>query len=357
MTSESNIINPNIPGSFFSTHGFADAKKYPAWREAIQGVFMVEPVAEETLLNFETSLESYMLGSMMISRTISTTQTFRRTAENIASHAADYLMIEIMQEGSHVLETEKGEKRVQTGDIVLYDMQQEYAFKAQGVFNGTRYQYSDMDFVFPLDSIRPLVPHIEHLHRHVIPKDTLLNSLLSNHLLTLYDQLPQMTREVVATVSQCTAELIAGLLCIDPQLELATHDNKEKNQLAIIYGLIMDNLDSPALNIDFFCRELNMSKSSLYRMCEPYGGIMKMVRVRRLRTAYNILMEPSPPQITQLAMQCGYSSLDSFTRAFKKEFGFNPSELLHNTSGPSILKLQRPDYRNLLQSFTSGLKT
>lgn len=352
---QNKTLNNNlvIPSSLFTTKDLPVEEKYTAWKEAISSVFTVEPLGESTELNFEASIESHMMGEMLISKTSSTNQRFVRNKQNITIDNSRYMMLEIMLKGTHTLETEYGPRIVNTGDIVIYDMRQPYTFEASGEFDGRRHEYTDMDFVFPLEVIKPLLPQFEQFHRHVIAKDELANTLIKNHLLCIYSLLPQISNDVAATISKATAQMLASLINIEPQLKFSAKNQREKNHLLNVHRIVMDNLSSSELDINFICQELKISKSSLYRICAPYGGIMKMVRVRRLRNAYNMLTEPTPPQVTQVALQCGFGNIDSFTRAFKREFGFKPSNLINRPEGFSAENAQRPDYQDLLRSFSN----
>lgn len=73
---------------------------------------------------------------------------------------------------------------------------------------------------------------------------------------------------------------------------------------------------------------LGMSRASLYRLLEPLGGVSAFIRKTRLIKANRMLRSDceEQDQIQGIAAACGFTRLDSFTRAFKDQFGITPSQ-------------------------------
>lgn len=72
----------------------------------------------------------------------------------------------------------------------------------------------------------------------------------------------------------------------------------------------------PAYLSSYFKSELNI-------------GIMRYVNVVRLKNAV-ILMQQKKQTATQIAMDCGFSSMRTFYRVFRREFGCSPQEYKGN---------------------------
>lgn len=71
-----------------------------------------------------------------------------------------------------------------------------------------------------------------------------------------------------------------------------------------------------------------MSRSQLYRLLEPEGGVATYIQRRRLRESFAILCDVSNnrPIGTVAEMLC-FADASSFTRAFRREFGMSPKEV------------------------------
>jgi AraC-like DNA-binding protein len=70
-----------------------------------------------------------------------------------------------------------------------------------------------------------------------------------------------------------------------------------------------------------------MSRSNLYRLLENKGGVAQYIQSQRLLEAHSILADPRNVQsITNLAEDLCFADASSFSRAFKREFGYRPSD-------------------------------
>lgn len=86
------------------------------------------------------------------------------------------------------------------------------------------------------------------------------------------------------------------------------------------------NLSAEAIAVQF-----GLSRSALYRLFEPLGGVADYVRKRRLTRAYADLARTATSKvrrrITDIGNDCGFESGAVFSRAFRREFGFAPREM------------------------------
>ena len=75
-------------------------------------------------------------------------------------------------------------------------------------------------------------------------------------------------------------------------------------------------------------RELGISRSRLYRLFEPYGGVVHYIQHRRLLDAHAVLADPDDHRrILDIAEEHGFTDGAEFSRAFKREFGYSPSDV------------------------------
>lgn len=86
------------------------------------------------------------------------------------------------------------------------------------------------------------------------------------------------------------------------------------------------HLLEPTLDAEFLSRRLAVSRSVLYRLFEPYGGVAAYVRTQRLRGALARLQGSETP-VTQIAHDHGFGSASDFARAFRRHYGVPPSDL------------------------------
>lgn len=113
---------------------------------------------------------------------------------------------------------------------------------------------------------------------------------------------------------------------------------KEKNnQEAAFYQqltqLIDENVSSLALNVEFLCKKLLMSRTQLFRKVKATTGlsINKVILQIRLQKAKN-LIENTKDTIQSISQQVGLKDPSYFSQVFQKEFGKKPSEVRKSAS-------------------------
>lgn len=116
----------------------------------------------------------------------------------------------------------------------------------------------------------------------------------------------------------------------------------ERIQNSLIY--IEANLDND-LTIEACAHEAFMSVSNYYRMFLSVVGynVKEYIRRRRLALAYEDIQSSKGITVTDVAFRYMYNSTDSFSRAFKKEFGVLPSYVKNTSSNLFITKFERID--------------
>lgn len=94
-----------------------------------------------------------------------------------------------------------------------------------------------------------------------------------------------------------------------------------------VIDFIDANLSDEGLNLDRVADEVHMSVSQLNRKMnaivgQPPGQLLRSMRLDRARD----LLAANSGSVSEIAFQCGFSDLASFTRSFKKEFDQSPSQ-------------------------------
>lgn len=98
-----------------------------------------------------------------------------------------------------------------------------------------------------------------------------------------------------------------------------------------INAVILANLDRDNFDIAFLSKAMALSRSQLYRRLKPL--VLKSpshyIRYVRLQKAKEIL-ENSDMTIGEISFGTGFVNQSYFTRIFKDQFGFNPSDMRLN---------------------------
>lgn len=117
---------------------------------------------------------------------------------------------------------------------------------------------------------------------------------------------------------------------------------------------IEDHLDQP-LTIELCAKEAYLSVSGFYRLFQSVVGynVKEYIRRRRLTAAYYDLLT-SNLGVLDTAIKYDYTSADSFTRAFKKQFGHLPSKVKTVSPKQAINEFARLNIME--ENFESGNK-
>jgi AraC-like DNA-binding protein len=91
------------------------------------------------------------------------------------------------------------------------------------------------------------------------------------------------------------------------------------------------NFCDPALNIETICQRGFMSASSLQRAFREHLGLSpkQYLDKQRMNKAFELLADGGT-SVKETAYACGFTDEKYFSRAFKKKYGYPPSQLQNN---------------------------
>ncbi len=164
------------------------------------------------------------------------------------------------------------------------------------------------------------------------------------------DDLPAINRTLVGAV--------AGAFCQGPVREDAAMPFEDAARDAV-RAFIVHNLDDPGLGPARLCRRFGLSRTRLYRLFEPFGGVAGYIREQRLDRAFRELAERDLGQrrLVEVALECGFDSQSHFCRLFRQRFGMTPGEAMEQGRSARLRRSQadgdgpsRPEFRDWLLS-------
>ena len=134
-----------------------------------------------------------------------------------------------------------------------------------------------------------------------------------------------------------------------PQRGGGIPDSDKITPIQSLVRLMEKNLEEP-LNVRELARGIGVSERTLYRICkkefgQPPSQLYKSVR---LQAARNLLFYDEF-SIGEVAIACGFSYPEVFSRSFKKKFGRNPRNFRKSLRKQQYLTF-RPELRSVLES-------
>ena len=96
-----------------------------------------------------------------------------------------------------------------------------------------------------------------------------------------------------------------------------------------VAAAVEENMDNEFFSVEDLAGAVAFSRSQLHRKLKALTGESPTNLIREFRlTRAKELLEKGHGNVSEVAIEVGYSSLSYFTRSFKEAFGILPSEVL-----------------------------
>ncbi|HEY9177811.1 MAG TPA: response regulator [Flavipsychrobacter sp.] len=107
----------------------------------------------------------------------------------------------------------------------------------------------------------------------------------------------------------------------------ATHDNPIVKQCI---EHILANIEDDGLSVNTLGAALGMGRNRLQKEIKTAAGMtpVEFIRSIRLHEAYKLLQSGQNYNVSEVAYKTGFSNLSYFSRSFKAQFGYAPSEMM-----------------------------
>lgn len=311
-----------LPASHFDTAAVPAPERFQVWRESMGVLFDVHQDTRRTERLFDSRLTGYRLDSLMLARCASGLQAFERPSLKIAGDGLDHYLIQIFLRGQCTSARGRNETVVRAGDIWVIDLAADYTAHTS--------DFENLTLVVPRSLMSGNLLRPDDQHRRLIPGDQPLAYLFKQMIFGFFDTAPDMT-------------LGDGLLSVSPMLRMAeallgsgeggNRADVDGNTLdqALLVGIkryIDDNLRNPGLRPEIIATSLGISRSRLYRLFEPLGGVAAYIRSRRLRGSAHDLLDPAQAnrRIYEIAFDWGFEREGDYSRAFRRQYGISPRD-------------------------------
>lgn len=122
--------------------------------------------------------------------------------------------------------------------------------------------------------------------------------------------------------------LVEVCRCYFNPSDLVHEDITENEKINSILSYINQNIASP-LSLDAIAERFFISKFYLSRQFKQFTGmsIYQYIIKKRVTISRDLLRSGIP--VTSACMECGFNDYSNYLKAFKREFGCNPSEFIY----------------------------
>lgn len=299
----------------FSTAGEEMRDQVDAW-DAIMALVSVQS-HQPRERGFRGRATAWNLGRLLLARLSAQAMDFQRDARRLRADAIDHWYLCIPLSGIYVREegaiAAPGHCQVNT------------LYRTGGGW------HTDIDAIFlsiPRDLCPSHAPALDQLHATNLAPG--LGGLLVDYLKAVEQRLPTLGPEQLPALVEATRAMVIACAAPDRDTLAEAMPVVQTTQLERAKHFIRHNVLEPHLNVKALSRQLGISRTSLYRLFEPLGGVVHYVRSARLQDAHRLLSTGSDLRpIHEIAAERGFVDPSEFSRAFKRQFGYSPSEARH----------------------------
>ena len=287
-----------------------------AWQEHIAPVFAVS-FRPETDLTIPIAMRSYHLGDLIVGDVMAPAHTLVRSQEMISQQGLDHILLQFYRRGQSLVETDHGGGPVSEVQCIVFDLAQPVRIVA-GAVDAT-------NVVIPRALLEKQGCHPDALHGRPLDHDgDPFGRLVHNFVANVVACGDLLDRREALSASAAITQLCASWLRGQEEGRPSQHQDVRIRIRRLVEAELGNSKLTPAL----IAARLGLSRSALYRLFAP-TGIVAYIRDRRLMAAMRMLVRNDglkPLRVSQVAFTVGFSDERTFRRAFKRRFGFIPSD-------------------------------
>jgi AraC-like DNA-binding protein len=157
--------------------------------------------------------------------------------------------------------------------------------------------------------------------------DTPFGHLLGDYIMALERRLPDVTEADFPGITKAVGAMVAAAVEPSAARVVVAQQQIDLGRKERVRQAVRRHLRTPTLGPKNLGRLVGMSRSNLYRLFEDTGGVARYIQRERLLAARVILSDPSTSgPISAIAEYLCFADSSSFSRSFKREFGYAQSE-------------------------------
>ncbi len=295
------------------------AERFAVWRESILSLFEALPDATISPECFRARVDGFNLQRTFFSQTSFSAQRYRSQPRSRTGDSPEPLLVQLYLNGGYAGHNGYREVQVTPGDISLLDLARPLATSAR--------QSNTLSLVIPRDLMSEYARPGEISYGTVLRAGTPLAEILGHHLKTVWRNLPSASVADVESINHMLLGAVAGAFAGGKPGYERSVIALERATLERIRAYIDRNLSEP-LDAGRLCRRFGCSRTQLYRLFQPLGGVSAYIRQARLNRCLEDLsrVDGNQKRIIDIAFRWGFSSHSHFCRLFRESFDMTPRD-------------------------------
>jgi AraC-like DNA-binding protein len=301
----------NVPSVHLDGAQLPPEVRLAAFAQIASG-YSIKPLSKG---DFQIDAHAWLLGQLMLTATRLTAVHIERTPAHIAADRRDTYSFILLRSGSWTADVAAGHVQVASGQVCVMD------FAHSWLVEGT--DQENIMLVVPRQLAEEIAPGAPPLHGRMIEGAS--GRLLAEHMFSLARYLPDLKRGDLPVVQQATIGVLAATLRALPQEDPTPCRNLHRDIGRRVLAYIERHLTDSALSVATICRDVAISRASLYRSFTATNGIATYIQRRRLEAAHALISdEGGKLSMAEIADMYCFSSQAHFSTAFRRVFGYAP---------------------------------
>ncbi|MEM8985344.1 MAG: AraC family transcriptional regulator [Pseudomonadota bacterium] len=304
-----------VPNVRFSTDTVNPRFRREVWIESLKPLYDVSPL-EKNNSNFNAASQVWEAGGLLFGAITHDAQIMdRRQCKHNRSMQNDYLLMLIYRDGSAKSIHDGKPTEHRPNDVHLLD----FSCDHRSVTLKSRVEW----VLAPYEKVG--FDPDKHASNTIFAANTTTGWVLSELSAMIFQKLPLSTRKDAETMAKMMANAIQSLIS-------GTADDISKRQAArarsaAMRHFVVENIHDLSLDVTTLCQKFEVSRATVFRDFEPGGLQNFMMRHRLDRALDDIASGPSiRGRIALIAEKWGFSSPAHFSRTFRENYGFSPSD-------------------------------
>lgn len=309
------------PGRLFelTTDGIPAAQRLTFWRDGV--LKRMEPTAaSEAGGPFRARLRRMSIDGAELVEHVSESVIALRTAERRRLDGCDDISIDVKRHCQAASIDHRGEHRLRSGDMCVVDYAQSITVR--------RTRHAAIGLILPRSRVREAVGDDVAVlaGRKLVARG--MTAVLRHHLLTTLDEAPYMSPSERVLAVAAAADMALAIFQAG-RFRTADVEHFGDGFYQAARCLIDYQCTNADLTPDRVAMALGCSRASLYRLFARRGeSVAATIWSTRIERAGRMLAsaEGIGLLVSDIALQCGFRELPTFTRMFKRRFGMTPSD-------------------------------
>jgi AraC-like DNA-binding protein len=307
----------------FTTRDMPEKEQFDFWREQVSPMLDVSRTNDARAAangGFVAEAKGYDLGKILIAQATMDSEAYVHTADHIRKSASNHWLLTVRKKGFAV--SRSGDRVLEStaGTLELRSL----AFPYSGSSSETEALYVFLD----RDEFSGMAAELDGANHTVLKGNT--STLVREFLLKVENYLPSLRLSELSVIHESISTLVAASMqpneskMEDAQLPLAA----ARFELARRY--IEAHLADPELNAERVSQALGISRRQIYYLFEKHNGVANFIRKRRLAACHNAIANIADHRLIQtIAYKYGFGDPAQFSRQFRREYGYSPSDARH----------------------------